>query len=312
MKPEGTPLPNKQELENFFELISTIRNEPNSATHRESETESKRNRARAEKFQQSRALLNLDYGCHFEGLEVYDDAFYTIVPIFKYKAYAESQFLNLVESVLQENIENIRFRFTKSDAATSDKDGKFFINLNASHENFAFHKELLESHVRELGDNIRSIKSRGGPEWLRSNHEKVKTTIDTLQDDFEWLQERARALSGLCDHAMQDIHDKTTLEESYKANGQAEQVNKLTRLATFMSVFYVPLSFTSGIFGMNFSSFGQGSVPLWVYPIVSVPILIFSFVFMYWDLIKSTLQEYTTTSEATNRYDAAHIPDFGV
>jgi hypothetical protein len=63
---------------------------------------------------------------------------------------------------------------------------------------------------------------------------------------------------------------------------------------------------------MNVSSFGQGSLPLWIYPAVSVPILIVSFVFMYWNLIKRTLIDYTTTSEATDKYDAVQVLDFGV
>lgn len=283
-----------------FDLISTIRNEPNKVIHpSESGRRNQELAKRAQRFRQSRALLNLDYGRHFDDLEVYDDAFYAILPIFKYKAYAESQFLNLIHSVLQQAVETIRF--TKSGIDAKDKDGQYFIDLRKSHENFAYHKEILESHIRQTKDNLRSIKARGGTQWPRctiaeKGREKVQAAIDTLHSDFEWLKEQAQGLSDLCDRAMQDIHDKSILEESLKSNEQAEKVNQLSSLATFMSVFYIPLSFTSGFFGMNFSAFGQGHAPFWLYPVVSVPILVVSILFMYSKHIVRMFKKASKTS----------------
>jgi len=80
---------------------------------------------------------------------------------------------------------------------------------------------------------------------------------------------------------MKEIHDKATLAESIRSNELADQVNKLTKLATLMSVFYIPLSFTTGFFGMNFSVFGQGNVKVWWWAVISVPVLAVSVLVMF-------------------------------
>jgi len=292
-----------------FEVISTIRNEPNKAIHSgESERRSRQLLERSLKFQQSRALLNLDYERLLDDFENLDDAFYCITPIFKYKATAENQFLNLVDSVLQQSLDKIRFTMTAPSRGT--KEAQYFEDLNQYHGHFAYHKEILEKHGRSLADNLRAIKARGGPQWPRgacTGREKVQTVLTTLQEDFEWLEQRAKSLSELCDRAMQDIHNKSTLAEALKSNDQADQVNRLNTLATFISVFYLPLSYTSGFFGMNFSSFGQGDLPLWIYPVVSVPILLVSVLFMLYSprSVLNRLWERNVRSQSPKRYHTA-------
>lgn len=300
--------PDTTEVSSILEEIPLIRNEPRSAIHKsESDERSKELSRRSEAFQKSRSLLTLDYGRQFEELDVYDDAFYAVIPIYKFKAAAESQFLNLVDALLHNNIEDIRF--TKASGLGPDKDD-YLIDLASSHDDFSYNKEILERHLQEISDNIRAIKAHGSTQWPSSDHPKVKAAIRALLEDYEWLHERAGALSALCDRALTDIHDKSALAESFKANEQADRVNKLTRLATFMSVFYIPLSFTSGFFGMNFKAFGQGSVPLWLYPVVSVPILICSFLFMYWKDIRRELKHLTSRSVSATEFKIVNRWDF--
>lgn len=277
-----------------FEPIPLVRNEPRSAIHKsESDERSKELLRRSETFQKSRSLLTLDYGRQFEELDIHNDAFYAVIPIYKFKAAAESQFLNLIDALLHNNIEDIRFTKASSDGLGRDD---YLVDLESSHDDFSYNKEILEHHVHEIRENIRAIKAHGSTQWPASDHPKVKEAVRVLLEDFDWLHERARALSALCDRALTDIHEKSALAESFKANEQADRVNKLTRLATFMSVFYIPLSYTSGFFGMNFSVFGQGSVPLWLYPVVSAPILVCSFMFMYWNDIRRELKNLTSRS----------------
>ena len=291
-----------QELVNltFLEPIPTIRNEPRSAIHTSTSKDiSEELKKRVALFETSRALLSLDYGRHFEDLNVFDDALYATVPIFKFKAAAESQFLNLVDAILHNHLEEIG----PTVEFVSRKD--YLMDLRISHDDFAYHRELLEHHVSEIFDNIRAIRAHGTTRWPTGDDSdtttgeateedrqadaeikaqskaKVKTTLKALEEDYVWLHERAKNLSGLCDRAMKDIHNKRALAESQGANEQTEKINELTRMATFLSVFYVPLSFTSGFFGMNFHVFGQGHVPLWVYFAVSMPLLICSIFFMF-------------------------------
>src|SRR5271156_4369294 len=82
-----------------FELLPVIRKDRRIAFQSTISKEKAQTLAElAAAFHQSRALLNLDYGRHFDNLEVIEDAFYAAEPLFKFKACAEAQFLNLVES----------------------------------------------------------------------------------------------------------------------------------------------------------------------------------------------------------------------
>lgn len=253
-----------------FELLPVIRKDPRIAFQSSMSREKAQTLAeRAAAFQQSRALLNLDYGRHFDNLEVIEDAFYAAEPLFKFKACAEAQFLNLVESevisVLAEKL-----------AAMEDSPNSVEALNNLA--DFVFHKELLESHAQGLKENIQSIENRGAWPKCDNPNPKVNASAEALLKDYKWLHERTMELSAACDRGMKDIHNKSMLAESIGSNKQAQAVEALTTLTTILSIFYIPLSFTTSIFGMNFAVFGQGEQPLWLWAAVSLPVLVLSFI----------------------------------
>ena len=70
-----------------------------------------------------------------------------------------------------------------------------------------------------------------------------------------------------------------TIDESQRAIVQAEGIIKLTGLAFF----FVPLTFTTSIFGMNFKGITQGSqLSIWVWGIMVFISLLFSAAFQQW------------------------------
>jgi hypothetical protein len=259
-----------------FELLPVIRKDPKIAF--QSSMPKEKAQALAERgaaFQQSRALLNLDYGRHFDNLEVIEDAFYAAEPLFKFKACAEAQFLNLVESevisVLAEKL-----------AAMEDPPNSVEALNNLA--DFVFHKELLESHAQGLKENIQFIENRGAWRKCDDPNPKDNASAEILLKDYKWLHERTMELSAACDRGMKDIHNKSMLAESIGSNKQAQAVEALTTLTTILSVFYIPLSFTTSIFGMNFAVFGQGEQPLWLWAAISLPVLGLSFIsFFYFE-----------------------------
>jgi CorA-like Mg2+ transporter protein len=253
-----------------FELLPVIRKHPRIAFQSSMSTQKAQKLAeRAAAFQQSRALLNLDYGRHFDNFEVFEDAFYAAEPLFKFKACAEAQFLNLVES------EVLSVLSKKLDAMENSPTSLEALNNLAD---FVFHKELLESHAQGLKENIQSIENRDAWPKRDNTNPKVNDSAIALLKDYKWLYERTKELSAACDRGMKDIHNKSMLAESIGSNKQAQAVEALTRLTTIISVFYIPLSFTTSFFGMNFSLFGQGHQPLWLWAAVSLPVVILSFI----------------------------------
>ena len=268
----------EEELSDFFPLypIPVIRNEPRTTIHTSDPSDrSDSLKARAEKFHKSRALLSLDYGRQFDTLDVHDDALFAALPMFKFKEAAESQFLNLVNATLHNRLDE-----TQVSNHTSQE--TYLLDLSASHNDFAYHKELLEHHVEELAENLRAIRAHGKTRWPCNKVPEVVSALEVLEENFVWLETRAQNLSALCDRAMKEIHNKSVLAESQGANRQSDEINKLNKVATFLSVFYIPLSFVSGFFGMNFTNFGQGSLPIWVYFVTAAPVLACSILFMFW------------------------------
>ena len=73
--------------------------------------------------------------------------------------------------------------------------------------------------------------------------------------------------------------NRAVVAESRKAIDQAERLKRLTLLATF----FIPLSFTTSLFGMNFEELGQGHLHVWLFAVVSAPVLVLSYCAYVWD-----------------------------
>jgi len=82
--------------------------------------------------------------------------------------------------------------------------------------------------------------------------------------------------------------NRASLEESRRAIEQAEKVKRLTLLAFF----FVPLSFTASIFGMNFKEFGQGHLSIYIFGIVVGPVFGLSAVVGFWDSFSIWLKSF--------------------
>lgn len=83
----------------------------------------------------------------------------------------------------------------------------------------------------------------------------------------------------MCTQGITLAMNKATIEESRKAIEQSERVKKLTLLATL----FIPLSFSSSLFGMNIDLLGQNAVAFWWFFVLCVPITLFAYIFYLWD-----------------------------
>jgi len=145
---------------------------------------------------------------------------------------------------------------------------------------------MLSDHARQLAENIAVIKCRGSSQWPSApansdSWKKADAAANTLLRDFEHLLLKTENLSKRCEKGMSVIMNNANIAESKRAISQAEKVGKLTLLAFF----YVPLSFTTSFFGMNFRQFSSGpTLGIWLWFAVSVPVLALSVLFFVWDI----------------------------
>jgi len=235
-----------------------------------------------------KADQNIDHGTHFQSASLLPEQFgttldmstmranpfYALTEIFKFSAFSENQFLNLME---QKIIPDAGYQSLKQETPTLS--------------NLLYFQEILEAHIVRLKDTVKVIRGRCS-HWTSSCEKAVpvgglstslRTKADTaasmLLEDFEYLLERAETLKHRCDQGMAVIMNNAILAESKRAIYQAKGVAKLTLVAFF----YIPFSFTTSFFGMNFQQLGTGKLSVWAWFATSIPIFLITLAFLLLD-----------------------------
>lgn len=206
------------------------------------------------------------------------DAFYAMTEIFNFVASSEGQYLNLIENVIQRE-ERVRPELRQYSLA-----------------NLQYAKATLEIHIQKIGDIISCISSRGAPNWPRASQDsmQISTTnqaAQSLLEDFEHLVERAKILSKRCSDNTALLMNMAMLSESQQSLLQAKSTTRLTLLAFF----FLPISFTSSFFGMNFKEIADADGPhlsIWIWFLSSGLVVIFSLGLCFWSSIYLCLKRY--------------------
>lgn len=216
---------------------------------------------------QSAMLLHRLYGQTLIPAILKVDAFYALSELFAFSAFSENQFLNLITSLVD-----------KEQDPPMDK-------MQASLLNLQYWKTTLEAHMQKQQAAISCISSRGAPKWPRATDDEhvkvIEETAQRLLQDYNHLLMRAQTLRAHCVDLTALLMNKAMLEHAQHGINQADGLTRLTLLAFF----FVPLSFTTSFFGMNFVQLQGADGPtlgIWVWFIVSVPLFMASGAFLFW------------------------------
>lgn len=240
--------------------------------------------------EQSASLLHLDYGKTLEKQIMSHDPFYALHELLQSFAYSEAQFLNVIESKINEDIAK-----------------EFTPDHNISPANMIYFQGLLDRHAEKLWRNITTIKARDGSAWPRASDERMskKTAAHarSLLQDYEGLLKRTETLSNTCKARLQILMSRAGIVESNKAIEQAKVVTKLTRLAFI----FIPLSFVSSFFGMNLTPLiDPPGFGLWLFFAVSAPVVALLLLSMYCDFENLTEYFHSWGSQRkTNTFEKA-------
>lgn len=198
------------------------------------------------------------------------DPFYAMNELFKFAASSESQFLNMTEAVL-----------------SPDTGFKVLDQGVLTLANLLYHQEILEAHAVSLREQVDVIKQRGCLDWKRTSTAdhlvKSETAAAQLLKDYESLLSRAEYLLRRCENGMKVIMNNATIDQAQKAR---EQEKGIASAATKLAFFYIPLSFMTGVYGMNFKEFGTGKMTIGIFFGTAIPVLILSIVCLYFDVRK--------------------------
>ncbi|CCF33242.1 hypothetical protein CH063_05468 [Colletotrichum higginsianum] len=221
------------------------------------------------------------------------------IPLFAHAAFSEVQFLNLMESRVQMQMNSMDERVSTDALST-----------------FQYFSNILNRHAQQLKDSTRALRklaerSNQGSHEVKSESSMPKSktarnlgrsqsrhssdnetakivgpsNVDGafspkgLLEDYEDLYARCIDLSTMCDRGITLAMGKASVEESSKAIEQSQRLKKLTLLATL----FIPLSFSTSVFGMNIDLLQQSTVRFWWFFILCVPITAFAYIFYLWD-----------------------------
>lgn len=251
-------------------------------------------------IQQSTSVLPLQYDSLIALVDLArrapQDPLSMCIPLFTHAAFSEVQFLNLVESRIQIQINTIvegdstdalgtlqYFSNILNRHAQQLKDSTLSLCKLAERSNQTFSRARAESPLpASLGVGMRRQTSDTDmPGNFRSNTSDGTFTTNGVLEDYEQLRIRCIDLSNLCTSGITLAMNKATIEESRKAIEQSGRVKKLTILATL----FIPLNFSSSLFGMNIDLLQQNAVRFWWFFVLCAPITLFAYIFYLWDYL---------------------------
>ena len=255
-------------------------------------------------WQSASLLTSIDYGRFLDPELMKIDAFYALHDLFSFCAKADNQVLNVSmkgaieiepKSYFDEESLEIALSTLRSNKAMWRK----------KLEQIQCTADCIKSWDRKLWPSVEFCT----PETLRNSftsvtyhwessptlppdnlpaaftnveiREKLKIEADfktaSLLRDYEGLSKRAQTLLQVYSEAMEEIRTNIALLEARKSLREAYSIGRLTKLAFF----FLPLSFTCSIFGMNFREIGE-SLSIWIWVAVSIPVLLCSLALSFW------------------------------
>ncbi|KAI0858272.1 hypothetical protein F4860DRAFT_517002 [Xylaria cubensis] len=224
------------------------------------------------------------------------DPLHALIPVFAHAASSEVAVLNLVTGLIDELMEPLPLDDIRNNCFERLQHYEVLVQRQAEQlrqcvrairvlsgrqelsEQFHLHQASLrpKSHVRHQDPDAATQQ----PTVLKHVDLKPASSFSAsgILEDYEDLLERSLRLLVRITAAMNSEMNRAMILESRKAIEQSERTKKLTILATY----FIPLTFTATIFGMNFELFGQGSLPLWWYVILALPLTLLTHLIYTW------------------------------
>ena len=244
---------------------------------------------------QSASVLHVDYGKTLDPTLMASDPFYALNELFWFIAFSYRQYLNMLE---KKDTSRTKLSLRCDQSVQENPDPQQWDSTNIRYD-----RAVLEGHIAHLRGIFEVIRERGTAPlnptdrhaWPRAKDttpggqaNRALEAAKLLEKTFRDLLQQSEQLLVRYRDGMNVLMNRATMVEANKSLVQAKEVAKLTKLAFI----YIPLSFTASFFGMNLSPLNGGGSggsgdhypSLWVWFVVSLPVLMISLILMNWDL----------------------------
>lgn len=205
------------------------------------------------------ALLNTRYGATINWSTCSTDSPLDVLQeLFTFNAAAALQYVNMIDHVLEEvggRNDFPSYEHTKLETTVQYD----YIKTSLSR---------FEQHCSE----ILAFLTAPPAKWnVGSSQPSVNSA---LMNDFNYLISRARSLLKVCEDGKATLVSNDSVQAAKRSAREAELVTQLTKTTNRLTFIFLPISFVTSVFGMNFKQFGQGPLSIWIWAVITVPLLV--------------------------------------
>ena len=220
------------------------------------------------RLDQNLSRIHVNYGDSLDPTTRAQDPFYLLNELFQQDARSESQQLDLVTYKISRHMIGAGVDLMET------PDYKILQSELLHFQSF------LEEQIERLQYKLSLIRRRGGSSWPRSKDEHVGRVTDaailTLTEDFNRLLERAHNLLMKIERSLSLRMSIVNIEDARRG---IEQNSTLFRFTVVASI-YIPLSFTTSFFGMNFHQLSK-DLSIWIFFATSAPVFALSILCLF-------------------------------
>lgn len=213
------------------------------------------------RLRQALSSLPGNYGCTLDWTKAALDPMFAIQELFTFHAASELQYINMLEQFLTDQISG-----TESKEVGTDM---------SSILHFDYARSILTRHKEHIQNLLGSFDTcmKGWKQGVTPSHHCDQELLSMLQIDLEYLSTRVQNIIALCEAGKSAIMSNASIEEAKRSNDEAVLVTGLTKATNRLTFIFLPISFLTSVFGMNFRQLGQGTLSIWLWVAIALPLL---------------------------------------
>lgn len=201
------------------------------------------------------------YGHTLDWTKAAVDPLFAIQELFTFHAASELQYVNMLEQFARDQISRAELKQAETDMS--------------SILHFDYARSILirhEAHIQNLLGSLDTCMESWNQQATQTQccYEEL---MSTLRIDLNYLSTRIQSMITLCEAGRSTIMSNAAIEETKRSNEQAVLVTGLTKATNRLTFIFLPISFLTSVFGMNFRQLGQGTLSIWLWVAMALPLL---------------------------------------
>jgi hypothetical protein len=217
-------------------------------------------------------LLSSNYGATIDWEMCTEQSpLFAVQELLAFEAASALQYINMIEQVLSDHMRGRKF---PSYEHTQLETVLHFDYAKAVLARLETHFADVLAFLENLPHSWKSKLPLSSPDGIAPAD--VPRGISLLKGDFCYLISRMARLLSICDAGKATLISNASVQEAKRSAEESKLVTELTKATNRVTFIFLPISYVTAVFGMNFKQFGQGSLSIWLWAVVSLPLFIFS------------------------------------